>query len=42
MRYISRSILLKPKSLRRTTLRDAINVASNGISPYTPVDKKRF
>ena len=42
MRYISRSILLKFKSLRRTSLRDAVNVVSNGTSPCTTLDKKKL
>jgi len=42
MRYISRSILLKPKSLWRTTLRNAVNVVSNGTSSFTTVDGKKL
>ena len=42
MCYISRSILLKPKSLRRTTLRNALNVVSNGTSSFTTVDGKKL
>ena len=42
MCYISRSILLKPKSLWRTTLRNAVNVVSNGTSSFTTVDGKKL
>ena len=42
MRYISRSILLYPKSLRRILLRDAVNVVSNGTSPCTALDRKKL
>ena len=42
MRYISRNILLKSESLRRTTLRDAVNVVSNGIGPCKTMDRKKL
>ena len=38
MRYISRNILLKSKSLWWTTLGDAVNVVSNGIGPCKTMD----
>jgi hypothetical protein len=38
--YTSSSILFQPQSLWRHALRNAINVASDGISTHTAVDSQ--